>query len=115
MSIIPYAGVFRAIVIGLPIGIAATVVLLTRFRARVARSMRETVGKKSAQLLTTGASAETSAPMLFCEAQVKPALVVNSLGQRRCLLVTQRRRVRLLQQGGRRDASPLFMRWRRVS
>jgi hypothetical protein len=64
-------------VVGLPIGIATAVVLLVRFRARVARSMRETAGKKSAQLLTAGSSAETSAPTLPDEAQFKRALVVD--------------------------------------
>ena len=76
MSIILYAGVFWAIVVGLPVGIAATVVLLMRFRARVARSMGETAGEESARL-TAGANMQISAPRLPGEAPYKGALVVD--------------------------------------
>jgi hypothetical protein len=70
------ASVFYAIVVGLPLGIAAAVVLLVRFRARVARSMGETAGEESARL-TAGANMEISAPRLPAEAPYKGALVVD--------------------------------------
>jgi hypothetical protein len=68
--------VFWAIVVGLPIGIAATVVLLMRFRARVARSMRETARKGSARL-TAGESTGIGVPTLPTEAHFKAKLTVD--------------------------------------
>lgn len=114
MSMVLQASVLYAIVVGLPVGIAATVVLLMRFRARVARSMSETAGEESARL-TAGANMEISAPRLPAEALYKGALVVDLVCPDRRLLVTQPRRVRPLQRSGRRGASRLFMPWQRVS
>ena len=45
MAKILVGGVFWAIVLGLPLGIAAVVSLLRRFRARITRSMRATAGQ----------------------------------------------------------------------
>ena len=65
-----------AIAVGLPLGIAAAVALLARFRARVARSMRETTRKESSRPSTEESTA-ISAPTLPAEAQFKGELVVN--------------------------------------
>ena len=50
-------GIFWGIVLGLPIGIAAAVVLLWRFRARVARSMRDTARQTPTESMEIGVPA----------------------------------------------------------
>ena len=74
-SLVVQAGVFWAMVVGLPLGIAAAVMLLWRFRRRVARSMREAARTPSRTLARE--SPDIGPPPPFEQAPAKERLAIE--------------------------------------
>jgi hypothetical protein len=75
-SLLVQAGMFWAMVVGLPLGITAAVMLLWRFRRRVAQSMREAARTPSARTLARE-SPKIGAPPPFEQGPAKESLAIE--------------------------------------